>query len=242
MATDDSDPDPDDEPRQVVAQATADFLNAVSPGAGDEFLDELAERGIENIDEAILGGAMVGEKINAMRQQSRGMTARATEQQPADLLVHSRTVEDERGEYIGTRIWVDDPNAELFQGDRELLFRAGRSEVTVQIPQGVGEIEQEENDSVWELLVRPPGWEPDPTADLKPMDEADDYTECIECYKIAQSQRTRLDRCPVHDPVPEEGAGDNRLSDPATGDKKPPADDAVDSTDDDTEPGEDDDA
>jgi len=182
--------------------ATAkELLNAVDDGTGDEFVETVEEQfGDVNVTDAVLGGVAAGEQINAMRRQSRGIsgtdTAPEAESGP-DVIV--RDIEGNDGGYAGSRIFISDPHAQYFCGDESLLIRGDDGDTEVPMPRGIGSVDEQLNDGVKELLVRPDGYEsPDdaptregeaPTSDDNPQG-SDGETPAVDADSGEESEDT----------------------------------------------------
>lgn len=209
----DSNDDPDREDDPIFQTATS-LIGSV---ADDETAERFAEQaddllGENSATEAVLGGLAAGEQINQVREQSREMATTARNRNEPQTSIEARTVEGEGGEFAGTRIFVDNPQARWFEGDGQVLIKSEGEEFEVSVPQGIGEIEAENNQTILELLVRPEGY--DDTPDLVAPAEADDHTECQLCFDLDTDPKAP-NRCTEHrehpnsEPDPEGTDGEN---------------------------------
>lgn len=165
------------------------MLNAVDGESGDEFIDEIEDRfgGVEDLEQTLLGGIAAGEQVMRMRERSRGMADQSTGGQ--ETAIEVRDVETESGEYKGTRAWIDDPHAQAYPGDDHVLVRTSRNEeIEIPAPKGVGEIEQDANDTVLELMIVPPAG----------SDEGDTDDACPACESLRNDGQIDLDQCANH--------------------------------------------
>lgn len=200
------DPDRENDP---IFQTATSLIGSV---ADDETADRFAEQadellGENSATEAVLGGLAAGEQITRVREQSRGIKGQASSEPVTSI--EARTVEDETGGFVGTRIFVDNPHAEFFAGDDQVLIKSEGEEFHVNVPQGVGEIEAENNEAILELLVRPEGY--DDTPELVDPADADDHTECRLCFELDTDPKAP-NRCVAHREPPDsesdpEGSG-----------------------------------
>jgi hypothetical protein len=185
------------------------MLNAVDGESGDEFIDEIEDRfgGVEDLEQTLLGGIAAGEQVMRMRERSREMTEQP--QGGQETAIEVRDVETQSGEYKGTRAWIDDPHAQAYPGDDHVLVRTSRNEeIEIPAPKGVGEIEQDANDTVLELMIVPPAGSNDseyPTNEVyvDPAD-ADDHTECRACNQLGDIPNAP-DRCSTHEDTDSDG-------------------------------------
>ena len=153
------------------------LLNAVDGESGDEFIDEIEDRfgDTGDLEGTLIGGIAAGEQVMRMRERSREMTE--VEHEPVQTAIEVRDVETQAGLYRGTRVWIDDPHAQAYPGDDHVLVRASNGdEFEVPAPKGVGEIEQEQNDTVLELMIVPPTEDTDDGGDDEVETESDDKT------------------------------------------------------------------
>lgn len=176
MATDDTDDTGD---HGSAVEMTRQFMNSLSEGAGDEFVAEINDRfdGDIDLDSVAMGALSAGEAINQQRRQARktgeqaaeavsAHTAADTKKQRGDerVVVSRSVVDDDTGRHVGTRVWIDDDNPDIFSSEQQLLIRTSYDrEIEVPIPNGVGDIERDHNEGITELLVRPLGYEADTT-------------------------------------------------------------------------------
>ena len=192
--TDDSDRTADSDP----LFATAKQLLAATAGddTAEQFSDAVRERmGDQNVTEAVLGGLAAGEQINQMRERSRQLQSQAARQDGPP--VEPRAVEDEAGRYVGTVIYVDDPEVEWFTDDDSVLLKAPGGDTQLTIPQGVGSVEVDRTNGVLELLVRPPDYSPVANQRLLPAADATEPAECELCFQLS-SNPSGPDTCVTH--------------------------------------------
>lgn len=210
----DSDPDDTDDSSSPIFETARSLFNAVDGdgSAGDEFIDEIEARfdDVDNLEDMVIGGAAAGEQVMRMRERSR-MTDRTSQPETA---IEVRDIEDHDGNYAGTRVWIDDPQAEAFEGDEQVLIRASNGEeFEVPAPHGVAEIEQDLNDTVLELKIRPPSNDsvaiavdgPDENGDVDAPAEGGAY-ECAACRALREDDRSAVDQCHDHRETPDSGA------------------------------------
>jgi len=103
--------------------------------------------------------------------------------------------------------------AEAFEGDEQVLIRASNGEeFEVPAPHGVAEIEQDLNDTVLELKIRPPSNDsvaiavdgPDENGDVDAPAEGGAY-ECAACRALREDDRSAVDQCHDHRETPDSG-------------------------------------
>lgn len=191
-------------------ETTRAMLNAVDGDSGDEFIDELEDRfgDTDELEHTLLGGIAAGEQVMRMRERSREMADRS--QDAVETAIEVRDVETESGDFKGTRAWIDDPHAQAYLGDDHVLVRTSRNEeIEIPAPQGVGEIEQDTNDTVLELLIVPPT-----------EDTADEQGECPACRSLRNDGQIDLNRCANHRDTDSDGDNpegeDAETTDPET--------------------------
>lgn len=205
----DSDRDDTTESSSPIFETARSLFNAVDGdgSAGDEFIDEIEDRfdDVDNLEDMVIGGAAAGEQVMRMRERSR-VTDRTQTQETA---IEVRDIEDAEGSYAGTRVWIDDPQAEAFRGDDQVLIRASNGEeFEVPAPHGVDEIEQDLNDTVLELKIRPPTDDAvaiavdDPDGDEDDTDD-DGAFECDACRALREDDRAAVDQCHTHREPPD---------------------------------------
>jgi hypothetical protein len=129
-------------------------------------------------------------------------------QDAVETAIEVRDVETESGEFKGTRAWIDDPHAQAYPGDDHVLVRTSHNEeIEIPAPQGVGEIEQDANDTVLELLIVPPT-------------TGDDQDECPACRSLRNDGQIDLDHCANHRDTDSDGDNpkgeDTETTDPDT--------------------------
>lgn len=197
-----SESDSDEDADALFATARELLGSVAGEETAQEFEDAVNERiGTENVTEAVMGGLAAGEQINQMRQQSRRLQAQDTQGPP--FAVQTRTVVDnETAEYVGTAIYVDDPEVEFFESDDSLLLRGGGGETTVSIPQGIGEVETDREKGVLTIMVHTPGYDAAAGRRLVSADEADSAEHCKLCFELS-SQPKGPDTCSQHGEAPD---------------------------------------
>lgn len=194
--------------------------------AGDRLVDVIDDRVEDPADltTAVAGGIAAGETVMQLRERSRPPERKRTTQTAIEV----RDIVSEDGTHHGTRLWIDDPHAEVYPGDDHVLVRASNGEeFEVAVPRGVGPIQQDIDGTVLHAVVEP-DFDAGDGPDLTPAAQADSPDECRQCAAIAADETIPVDACDEHFAKGDSAAETPRVDteEPADTEAESPADDA----------------